>query len=80
MGIPLSRLKIGRSGAVVALSEACAGLTRRRLLDLGITPGVRVEAQRANTGCSAVVYRIRQTLIALRREQADQILIQPLGA
>ncbi len=80
MGVPLSGLQIGRAGAVVALSDACVGLARRRLMDLGITPGVRVEVERANAGGSAAVYRVRQTLIALRREQADQILIQPLGA
>jgi Fe2+ transport system protein FeoA len=80
MGIPLSQLRIGNVGRVVALSNTCAGLIRRRLLDLGVTPGVRVAVERANTGQSAAAYRIRQTLIALRREQADQILVQPIRA
>lgn len=80
MGIPLSQLRIGHTGRVVALSDACAGLNRRRLLDLGVTPGVSVVVERANTGGSAIAYRIRQTLIALRREQADQIMVQPISA
>ena len=79
MGIPLSQLRIGRAGRVVALSEACSGLNRRRLLDLGVTPGVSVIVERANAGQSTLAYRIRQTLIALRREQADQILVQPIS-
>jgi Fe2+ transport system protein FeoA len=80
MGVPLTHLRIGYAGEVIALSHACGGLNRRRLLDLGITPGVRVVVERANTGCSAVAYRIRQTLIALRREQAEQILVHPISA
>jgi Fe2+ transport system protein FeoA len=80
MGIPLTRLRRGNTAQVVALADDCQGLSRRRLLDLGITPGALVLVERANAGCSAVAYRIRQTLIALRREQADQILVLPLGA
>jgi Fe2+ transport system protein FeoA len=80
MGIPLSQLRIGNAGRVLALSDTCAGLNRRRLLDLGLTPGVSVVVERANTGRSAIAYRIRHTLIALRREQADQILVQPISA
>jgi Fe2+ transport system protein FeoA len=80
MGIPLSRLGIGRTGQVVSLSNACQGFSRRRLLDLGITPGASVVVEQANAGQSAIAYRIRRTLIALRREQADQILVQPMSA
>lgn len=79
MGIPLSHLRVGASATVLALSHACTGLARRRLLDLGITPGARVRAERANAGCSAIAYRVRQTLIALRHEQAEHVLVLPVG-
>jgi DtxR family Mn-dependent transcriptional regulator len=40
------------------------------------TPGARVEAVLASAGDSAHAYRIRGTLVALRREQAAQVLIE----
>ncbi len=72
----LTELGGGEEALVAGLDEACRGMTRRRLLDLGFTPGTRVEVELANAGGSARAYRIRDTLIALRREQAEQVLIQ----
>ena len=61
MGIPLSKLKSGHAARVLAITDACDGLGRRRLLDLGVTPGVSVFVERANTGASDVAYRVRHT-------------------
>jgi DtxR family Mn-dependent transcriptional regulator len=74
----LAELPLGEQAEVVALSEHCRGLRRRRLLDLGFTPGTRVEAVLASAGDSAHAYRIRRTVVALRKEQAAQVLVQPL--
>ncbi|HAI13608.1 MAG TPA: hypothetical protein DCM28_18020 [Phycisphaerales bacterium] len=73
---PLSTLDVGQTGRIVAISPACQGFSRRRLLDLGLTPGTLITAQFGNLGRSATAYKVRQTLIALRQEQAKQILIQ----
>ena len=75
--VRLSQLPMARSATIIALADECRGLTRRRLLDLGITPQTTITAELANTGGSATAYRIRSTLIALRKEQADQILVRP---
>jgi DtxR family Mn-dependent transcriptional regulator len=72
----LAELPLGQSAEVSGLSEGCTGLRRRRLLDLGFTPGARVEAVLSNVQDSAHAYRIRETLIALREEQAKQVLIR----
>lgn len=80
MVVPLSNVAVGGAAKVLSLSDACTGLVRRRLLDLGITPGANVRVERASAGRSAIAYRIRQTLIALRREQAEHILVQPAMA
>ncbi len=72
----LTELESGSRARIVSLDAACRGFTRRRLLDLGITPGALVQVEMANAGGSARVYRIRDTLIALRREQAGQVIIQ----
>jgi DtxR family Mn-dependent transcriptional regulator len=76
----LAGLPLGEQAEVIALSERCTGLGRRRLLDLGFTAGARVKAVLANLEDAAHAYEIRGTLIALRREQAEQVLIRPLMA
>jgi DtxR family Mn-dependent transcriptional regulator len=73
---PLSTLDVGQSGRIVTISPACQGFSRRRLLDLGLTPGTTITAQFGNLGRSATAYKLRNTLIALRQEQARLILIQ----
>jgi DtxR family Mn-dependent transcriptional regulator len=76
----LAGLPLGEAAEVVALSERCTGLNRRRLLDLGLTPGARVRAALANLEDATHAYEIRGTMIALRAEQAEQVLIRPLMA
>ena len=74
----LTQLPDDRSARVMGIHEQCKGLARRRLLDLGITPGATIVAELASPGRSARAYRIRGTLIALRQDQASQIAIEPL--
>lgn len=74
----LADLKPGQRGKVVALSPACRGLERRRMMDLGILPGTVIRAEFVSAGGDPVAYRIREALIALRGEQARLITIQPL--
>ncbi len=73
----LSRLPIDQPGTITTLCEECSGLTRRRLLDLGITPQARITPELTNLGGAARAYRIRNTLIALRKAQADQVMVEP---
>jgi DtxR family Mn-dependent transcriptional regulator len=75
----LSSLNVGQTAEVVDLSPACRGLERRRLLDLGLVPGTTVTAELQSMGNDPTAYRIRGALIALRRQQADLILIKPDG-
>jgi DtxR family Mn-dependent transcriptional regulator len=75
-GDPLSDLKPGEAARVVQISRACHGPQRRRLLDLGLVPGTRVEAEFASPSGEPVAYRIRGALIALRREQAAMVQVQ----
>ncbi len=76
--IKLSSLKPGESGRVVALR--CEGFNRRRLLDLGLTPGTTVECAFPGPMGEPTAYRVRGALIALRREQGDEIEIEPVAA
>jgi DtxR family Mn-dependent transcriptional regulator len=72
----LSSLERGRTARVVRIAAACQGPQRRRLLDLGVVPGTRVLAALESTSGDPVAYEIRGALIALRRSQADLILIR----
>jgi DtxR family Mn-dependent transcriptional regulator len=75
----LTALKIGQQARVTGLDDACQGLTRRRFLDLGITPGVLIETVMQSGFGEPTAYRVRDSLIALRQEQSDLILIERNG-
>jgi DtxR family Mn-dependent transcriptional regulator len=77
--VPLADLKDRAQAEIVTLDEACQGFTRRRFLDLGLTPGALVYPELANSFGDPRAYRIRGTLIALRRDQAAQILVRPVN-
>lgn len=75
----LGSLEPGEKATVVRIDDACQGLTRRRFLDLGITPGTEIEAVMRSPFGDPVAYRVRDSLIALRREQADWIWVRRDG-
>lgn len=75
-GRRLSTLTMGERARVVGIDPTCRGLTRRRFLDLGLTPGARVEAVMQSVFRNPAAYRVRNTLIALRRDQADLVWIE----
>lgn len=54
------------------------GFARRRLFDLGFTPGARVACAFPSALGEPRAYRVRGTLIALRPEQARRIEVEPL--
>jgi DtxR family Mn-dependent transcriptional regulator len=78
-GEKLSKLSIGEEAEVLALAPAVRGAERRRMMDLGLLPGTYIRAEYASATGDPVAYRIRGALIALRTEQADQIIIRMSG-
>ena len=77
--IPLDELAHAQKAEIVALDDACQGFTRRRFLDLGLTPGAIIAPELKNSFRDPRGYRVRGTLIALRREQANQIWVKALS-
>jgi len=75
----LSGLDLGSRARVVALSPGLRGPERRRLLDLGLIPGTEVSADIRSPGGDPTGYLIRGAVIALRREQADHIQVEPIA-
>lgn len=72
----LSDLKVGETASIVGLSPACRGPERNRLLDLGLVPDTPVQIVLSSPAGSPIAYRIRGASIALRREQADRVIIR----
>lgn len=72
----LSNLNMGERASILGLSPACRGAERSRLLDLGVVPGTVVEMDMLSPSGNPAAYRIRGASIALRRNQAERILIK----
>lgn len=73
--VRLSALEEGESGTVVGISSDCRGASRRRLLDLGFVKGAAIRAELDSPLKNPRAYLIKNTLIALRKDQADYVLI-----
>ena len=74
----LSELPEGEAAEIIELDALCRGFSRRRLLDLGLTPGTRIESALENPFGDPRAFRVRGTLIALRKDQGDQIWVRPV--
>ena len=72
----LAGLRVGQQATVRHFADELQGFSRRRLLDLGLTPGTNVTAAMRSLLGDPVAYRVRGTLIALRHEQAQQIYVE----
>ena len=69
----LAEMKVGQRARVVGL--LVEGLTRRRLLDLGLLPGTEVKAVMKSPLGTPVAYEIRGSVLALRPEDASKIMV-----
>ncbi len=74
--IPLSDLPVGMQVQVLHLKAT--GLSRRRLLDLGLVPGTQIKILRKSPLGDPTAYEIRGASVALRKEEASNILVQPI--
>lgn len=72
----LCDLPVGSMGKVTRL--LAIGLPRRRMLDLGLIPGTKVECIRHSPLGDPTAFNIRGAIIALRYEESQQVLIKPL--
>lgn len=73
---PLHLIPCGRSAKVKELTAA--GNLRRRMLDLGLVIDTDIESLRKSPSGDPTAYEIRGAVIALRSEEASQILVEIL--
>jgi len=75
--ITLYDLPVGNTAIVDSIQAE--GMTRRRMMDLGLVPGTRVETLRISPAGDPKAYRIRGAVIAFRKEEALKVLIDFKG-
>lgn len=75
--IPLSLLKTGNICIIDSIHSS--DHMRRRLLDLGFSRGTSIKCIQYSPSGDPVAYMIRGTVIALRKEDASQILVREGG-
>ncbi|MTI47095.1 MAG: ferrous iron transport protein A [Firmicutes bacterium] len=73
---PLHELPIGSCGMVKKLTAE--GGSRRRMLDLGLIDGTKVESLRKSPAGDPIAYKIRGAVIALRSEEASKIFVESI--
>ncbi|AQS59718.1 FeoA family protein [Desulforamulus ferrireducens] len=66
-------LPIGKTAIVQAIRAE--GMTRRRMMDLGLVPGTKVEAVRLSPAGDPKAFRIRGAIIAFRQEEGTQVIV-----
>ncbi|HZJ76402.1 MAG TPA: FeoA family protein [Oscillospiraceae bacterium] len=75
--LPLFEVNVGSRARVSELLSI--GLSRRRMLDLGLIPGTIINVIRKSPLGDPIAYNIRGALIALRKEEATQILVSKIN-
>lgn len=72
--VPLNQLYEGQWARVEAFDPKCA--MRRRLQDIGLIEGTRVECLQKSPAGDPVAYLIRGAVIALRTEDSANIMVR----
>lgn len=70
----LADLKPGEEGIVISIGEK--GPSRRRLMDMGVTPGVSVKVIKVAPLGDPVEVNIRGYELSLRKDEANRIEIE----
>lgn len=71
--ISLNCLPIGKLGQVEYINE---NNLKRRFLDLGLIPNTMVKTERYSPSGNPITFNIRGTVIAIRKEEAENILVR----
>lgn len=73
---PLTNLEEGKSSTIKEIDNNMQRAERRRLLDLGIYPGVSIRNCFNSASGGSKAYEVLGTVIALRKEQAEKIYLR----
>lgn len=70
----LSQLRVGDSAVLISLPNDTN--IKKRLMDLGLSPGIKIKCVACAPCGAPSAYRVRSTIMALRECDADMITIK----
>lgn len=70
----LKELKPGQEGTVINIGEK--GSARRRIMDMGVTPGVIIKVIKVAPLGDPIEINIRGYELSLRKDEAKQIVVK----
>ncbi len=74
----VNEMKIGEQAVVVGLG--CSGALRRRIIDMGITPGAVIIMRKAAPMGDPLEINVRGYELSIRRSEAREITVETEGA
>ena len=74
MEITADKLKTGQEGTVRSL--ACTGALRRRIIDMGITPGASIRLIKKAPLGDPLEFNVRGYELSVRRSEAREIMVE----
>ena len=72
--IPLTELKLNSTGKIKEIN--CKSNIKRRLLDLGLVPNTEITPIMESVSGDPMAYEVRNIILAIRKEDADNILVE----
>src|SRR6056297_663994 len=75
--VPLTEIKVGTLCRVADVTSR--GAVRQRMLSLGLVPGIVLEVVRYAPMGDPIEIRIKRFFMSLRREEAIQVMVLPMG-
>ncbi len=70
----LRELEVGGKGVIKRINSS--GRLRRRIVDMGLVPGVEIEMERYAPMGNPVEVKVRNNHISLRKEEAATIILE----
>jgi ferrous iron transport protein A len=70
----LKDMKPGQEGMILSLGER--GTMRRRIMDMGLTPGISIKVIKVAPLGDPIEVNIRNYELSLRKDEAEQIQIE----
>ncbi len=69
----LSKLNPGDTGTILRVEGS--GQIRKRIMDMGLTPGAKIEMIRCAPMGDPVEFKLRGYLLTLRKNEADTVIV-----
>ncbi len=71
--IPLTKLSLNTSGFIKEIN--CNNSIKRRLLDLGLIPNTKIVPILKSVSGDPIAYEVRNIILAIRKQDADKIIV-----